>query len=430
MLLISTSSLLLTLRRTIRIRVRFTLGLSTCFRLTKLVFYICLLANVFFINSVVANNSFNTDWRLHGFIAQGLIDVNSSNYVNDDQSISAELTEIGINVSYQLDQDFRLTGQAVYLNGGNRYHEGGRIDYLLLDWTAYSSENLLVNFYFGRFKNNHWLYSNTRDVPQTRPSIILPQSVYFDGFRDIAEGGDGLDINVIYNVDGVGDFNFNVSTGTSDISKAQTQIILSDFASGRLKHDDDLQASLYWQPDYSQWRFGLALLDSNFSYHSGGTDAFLDADIVLQRFFLNVLYEGEFWEFSSEILQDRFVFDDFYFKGFHQDNKGQGAFLQSRYKANNQLTFLARYERFYINKDDKHGRQLAAITQGSTPAYFAYQNSITLGVSYDIIEHLRIEVEHHWFEGAARLTPVVLPDAQANNNKHWNLWALQLMYWF
>ncbi|WDD98260.1 hypothetical protein [Thalassomonas actiniarum] len=383
-----------------------------------------------FCAGALADDNYNTRWRLHGFIAQGVIDVDHSNYVNDDGDISAKLTEIGINASYQLSRDFRVTGQAVYLNGGNRYHEGARLDYLLLDWSAYSTENWLVNFYFGRFKNNHWLYSNIRDVPQARPSIILPQSIYFDGFRDIAEGGEGLDIKVSYSDDELGEFDFGLSAGTSDISKAQTQIILSKLASGRLKHDYDIQASLYWRPLYSPWRFGLALLDSDFSYHSGGQDAFLDADIVLQRYFLNALYQGEFWELSAELLQDRFVFDDFYFPGFHQDNLGQGIFLQGRYKAGNRLTFLGRYEKFYINKDDKSGRRLEQGSQGQIPAYFGYQNSFTLGVSYDLRANVRLELEHHWFEGTARLTPVVLPDARANSREHWNLWALQLMYWF
>jgi len=32
--------------------------------------------------------------------------------------------------------------------------------------------------------------------------------------------------------------------------------------------------------------------------------------------------------------------------------------------------------------------------------------------------------------GAARLTPIVLPNTQLNNSEHWQMWAVQLMYWF
>ena len=132
------------------------------------------------------------NFQLHGFISQGLIDVDGSNFVNDDESLSAELTELGLNGSYQLNSTLRLTGQIVYLDGGNRYAKGSRVDYALLDWSVYDSSSWQANVYLGRFKNNHWLYSSSRDVPFARPSIILPQSVYFDGFRDIAVGGDGV----------------------------------------------------------------------------------------------------------------------------------------------------------------------------------------------------------------------------------------------
>jgi hypothetical protein len=65
--------------------------------------------------------------QVHGFVAQGIIDVDHSNFVNESENISLELTEVGINASYQLNDDFRLAGQAVYLNGGNRYAAGSRM---------------------------------------------------------------------------------------------------------------------------------------------------------------------------------------------------------------------------------------------------------------------------------------------------------------
>ena len=102
------------------------------------------------------------DFQLHGFISQGIIDVNGSDFVNDDGELSTELTEIGLNISYQLTNNFRLAGQVVYLDGGNRYAQGARVDYALLDWSAFTDEHWQANIYLGRFKNNHWLYSSSR----------------------------------------------------------------------------------------------------------------------------------------------------------------------------------------------------------------------------------------------------------------------------
>ena len=162
------------------------------------------LAAVFSLCSLHVGAS-DQDFQFHGFAAQGVIDVSGSDFVNNDGSLSPKLTELGINGSYQLSSNLRLAGQVVYLNGGNRYEEGVRVDYALLDWSAYESANWQANIYLGRFKNNHWLYSSPRDIPFARPSIILPQSVYFDGFRDIAVGGDGAAIKVSHSNDDCGD---------------------------------------------------------------------------------------------------------------------------------------------------------------------------------------------------------------------------------
>ena len=380
-----------------------------------------------------ADQAINADLQIHGFIAQGIIDVDGSDFVNDDGELSSELTEVGLNASYQFNSLFRVTGQVVYLDGGNRYDDGMRIDYALLDWSTYQNENWQINLYLGRFKNNHWLYSGTRDVPFTRPSIILPQSIYFDGFRDIAVGGDGVALKVSYSSDHLGDFDFNLSKGSSHISDEQMKIILGETATGKFKQTYDVQASGYWQPLYSSWRFGLSLLDSDFSYEANeASDFYIDSDITLQAYTLNAIYEGEKWEFAVELFQERFILNGLYPLGkpFHQDQFNQGYYGQTRYKMNEDLSFLFRYERFYADKDDKDGSDLEEGTGGLIPSYFGYQHDIVLGLSYDLAEKFRVQFEYHNFEGTSRLTPVVFPNILLNNSKNWDLWAIQLMYWF
>ena len=371
------------------------------------------------------------DLQVHGFIAQGIIDVNGSDFVNDDGDLSSKLTEIGLNGSYQINDNLRLAGQVVYLNGGNRYEEGIRVDYALLDWSVYDSSSWQTNLYFGRFKNNHWLYSSSRDIPFARPSIILPQSVYYDGFRDIAVGADGVAIKISHNNDDFGDFDFNLSYGTSPVSDKQAEILLSEFALGKAKQDSDMQVSLYWQPLFSPWRFGVSYLDSDFSYQANeNSDLFFDGNFSFQFSTINALYEGEKWEFSGEIYQTVFTTEDFYSPTFDEDPVGQGMYVQSRYKLSDELTLLARYESFYNDKNDKNGKIREEQTGGLIPAHFGYHRDATLGLSYDFSNNLRLRFEYHWIQGAGRLTPVVLPNPQINDQLNWQLWAMQLMYWF
>ena len=161
----------------------------------------------------------------HGFMAQGVSRSQHSGFINNSGDWSAELTELGLNGHLSISPALRLAGQLVYLNGGNRYPPGLRVDYLFLDWTAYSSLDWQLNLYAGRYKNQHWLYSSTRDVPFTRPSIVLPQSIYFDAFRDVAVSSDGAALRA-HSGNTVGDFTFNWSYGTTPISQKQSQLLL------------------------------------------------------------------------------------------------------------------------------------------------------------------------------------------------------------
>ncbi|AWB56550.1 hypothetical protein [Colwellia sp. Arc7-D] len=368
--------------------------------------------------------------QIHGFVAQGVIDASHSNFINNDESLSFELTEIGLNASYQLNDDFRIAGQAVYLNGGNRYHPGLRLDYLLLEWDAFHNETWQASFYVGRVKNNHWLYSSTRDIPFARPSIINPQVTYFDGFRDVAVGGDGAAVKLSYSDDYLGEIDFNFSRGKSAISDDQADVIQGEFALGEIDHDLDMQASIYWRPAYSQWQFGVSAVDSSFIYKEAQVDNFHQGDFKFQFYTVNALYEGEFWQLSAELVQERQVSDGFYFTDFHRDEIGQGYYVQARYQVEKDLSVMLRHERFYVNKDDKNGSELAKNTGGVIPAYFGFHNDTMIGLSYDFSDNFRMNAEYHWMKGAARLSPVILPDPIANDSKNWQVWAIQFMYWF
>jgi hypothetical protein len=368
--------------------------------------------------------------QIHGFVAQGVIDASNSNFINNDESLSFELTEIGLNASYQLNDDFRIAGQAVYLNGGNRYHPGLRLDYLLLEWDAFHNEAWQASFYVGRVKNNHWLYSSTRDIPFARPSIINPQVTYFDGFRDIAVGGDGAAVKITYSNDDLGEFDFNFSRGESAISDEQADVNIGEQALGSIDHDLDTQMSLYWRPSYSQWQIGLSSNDSSFSYKSAVVDSFFDSDFIFKLYTVNALYEGEFWQFSAELVQERLAIDGFYSPEFQRDEIGQGYYAQARYQIERYLSFTLRYERFYVNKNDKNGSELEQNSGGLIPAYFGFHNDAMIGLSYDFSSNFRMNAEYHWMQGAARLSPVVQPDPIANDSKNWQVWAIQFMYWF
>jgi len=365
----------------------------------------------------------------HGFISQGLIQAPETNFVNLDDSISAELTDLGVNMSWALSDNLRLAGQVVYLDGGRRYVKGTRLDYLFLDWTLHSDFDWQLDMFVGRFKNQHWLYSATRDVPFTRNAIVLPQSVYFDSFRDIAVGSDGLAFKVTRNT-AMGEIELNWSWGSTNLGKEQSQILLSTLAQGDAEQEYVHQASVFWRPEQSAWQLGLSLLDSDFSYEKADLDYYDDGAMTVQRVMLNGRYAAEYWELSSEWVQERLDISDFYAPGFKRNSFSQGWYVQGRYNLLPRTWALLSLDMFDLDKDDRSGRKFSASTGGLVPAYFGYQDELTFGLTYDFKDNLRLTMEHHWVKGTARLAYPVMPDLQHNKSEYWQMWAMQLMYWF
>jgi hypothetical protein len=367
--------------------------------------------------------------KINGFIAQGIIQAADSNFVENDGDVSIKLTEVGVNSSYRINPSFRVAGQAVYLEGGNRYRDGFRVDYLFLEWQLLNSPNWQIKTQMGRNKNYHWLYSSTRDVPHTRPSIVLPQSLYFDVFRDVALGVDGL-VLLAQTDNSFGGWDINFSVGNSRISAEQKENLLGSIATGKLKHDFDTQFSLYWRPTLTNFQFGFALLDADFSYQQGDNDTLFTGDETSQRFMLNLLYQGKSWEIASEIMRERVIVENIMFPGFSSDTTAEGGYLQARYFLSKQLTLLARLDIYDRDRQDRDGKNIEALSQGFVQGYFGLSDQATAGVTWNFAKNIQIQAEYHRVKGAGRLAPIFVPDTVINNSKYWDMWAVQLMYWF
>lgn len=367
----------------------------------------------------------NLNW--HGFVAQGLIQAQDSNFVDDHGDYSLKLTEIGINGSYRLDPRFRLAGQVVYLNGGNRYPEGIRADYLFLDWRAIATLDWQVNVHVGRVKNYHWMYSATRDVPHTRPTILLPQSIYFDNFRDVALGADGVAV-VANTSNSWGDWEYNWSYGKSPISREQTANLVGRRFTGDFDQKFVHQFNTIWQQ--RNLRFGIGVLDSDFEYKQGADDSFVDGEVTIRRLLIRASYETSKWQIAGELVRDHSIYTDILFPTFVDDTRSEGGYVQGRYRYSPDLNFTARLSLYDKNREDRDGRGLEIDTMGEIPAYFGFHDTFTIGMSWEPAQNWRTQVEFHRVKGTGRLAPLLFPDVEANSQKYWNIWAAQLMYWF
>ena len=220
-----------------------------------------LFSTLLLVSTVVQANIEGFSW--HGYVSQGLTQSKDSLFITDNGDITGELTEVGLNGYYQVVENISIAGQVNYLDGGNRFEQGTRLDYLFIDWKLPNIGNgWQAQVHLGRFKNRHWLYSVTRDVPQTRHTAVLPQSVYFDGFRDVALGSNGVQTSFSrYGKDNIWELNW--SYGRSTINNSQRDFLLGEEAKGKIKQDFVHQASVFWQPSTMEMKIGASWLSSD-----------------------------------------------------------------------------------------------------------------------------------------------------------------------
>ncbi|MFS1701310.1 hypothetical protein FJ444_18080 [Aestuariibacter sp. GS-14] len=373
----------------------------------------------------------NDDLSWHGFIAQGITQSQHSAYITDDNAFTFESTEVGINAIYTFNSNVSVAGQLVYLDGGNRYRQGSRVDYLFLDWRVAQYFDWQMNLHLGRYKNRHWLYSATQDVPHTRPSIILPQSVYYDGNRDMALSSDGIALQST-KVGDSGSWEVRWSLGRSPLAREETEKFLSPLAQGRVKQDIVHQFSTYWQPNFSQWQIGFSLLQSDFTYKPAEQDILLNGNSTIERLTLAVRYDSENWEFSSELLRDRLRYRGDFTQGvtLDIDKTGEGGYAQFRYFLTDAITGLMRIDSYDVDRKDRDGRLLDLNPLGPIPRYYGYMDTATLGLSWDFAQQMRVSAELSRTRGAGRLATVLFPSSLIQADPFWNTWSVQFMYWF
>ncbi len=115
--------------------------------------------------------------QLHGFLSQGYVKTSDNRFFGDSDEGSWDFREIGANLSYQPMPNLLFAGQLLSRTAGELYDGSVRLDYGLVDFTAVMEADRRLGVCVGRLKNPLGFYSDTRDVPFTRPSVFLPQSI-------------------------------------------------------------------------------------------------------------------------------------------------------------------------------------------------------------------------------------------------------------
>ncbi len=390
--------------------------------------------------------------QFHGYGSLAWIDSPDNPYFDNSAGTHFNYREAALNGSWQIAPSWRMAGQLLYRDAGAFTDDKTRVDFLLLDYNFRLTGHESAGVRLGRVKNEYGLYNVVRDVPHGHPGVFVPQSVYFEAFRDALLSVDGGSLYGRFDtpVGGVG-VDLYKGTGrienpTAEYQLAQTDgpgefdevdeqglrlTIAPDILPGLVLAYSVVDASLSLEnvPDLSvqQLQAGMmALANDPRDYVNYITSAQIDALLQL----LSVQYSWHHWILTSEYLQIRNRLSDFSILQSDQPDStttSEGYYLQLEWLAGERVSLYGRYEALYYNRNDKDGGDFYLRT-GCNPDT-QYNRALTFGGRWFMTADLALTAEYSRNQGAAFLNGqagVDFEDLQEN----WDAFIVQLSFHF
>lgn len=360
--------------------------------------------------------------QLHGFLTQGAVFTSDNNFFGESEDGgSLDFREIGVNFSLRPHPDFQLSGQLLSHRAGESDEGQVRVDYALLDWTAISGERGLAGVRLGRVKNPYGFYNKTRDVAFTRPSIILPQSIYFDRTRNVTMASDGLEL-YLERYGEAGNFSANLVMGWPDVSdKASEVAFLGRDRAGKPDADFAQLFQAMYEGDGGRYRLGLTAAWVNISYRPGINDPLQAGHFDFDPLVFSGQYNAENWSLTGEYALRHSKISGFGPRFPDNALTGESYYLQGTYRLGLKWEALLRYDVLYNDRNDRDGKELNAAT--GRPAFVSYAKDWTVGLRYDVTPSFMVRAEYHRVDGTAWLPGLDNPDP-SSLERRWDMFML------
>ena len=398
--------------------------------------------------------------ELHGFVSQSFVYSPDNAYAGTNTNTgSFDFREIGLNGAWEINENFRVTGQVLSRKVGESADGSLQIDFLLMDYLAHSTAESNFGVRLGRVKNAIGLYNSTRDIPTARPGLAVPSSIYFDSFRDTILSTDGVNLYGSYFAES-GTLSWEVSSGVSglesevmedylfgtevepgELDKVRLSGLKVDFSPNKapgllmgvsvLKVGFNLDDAQTTEEAYSKAvaasggdSTNIGLIQQEIYQNIGNYVTSTELDSLVGVLYAQYAYQD--WVFSVEYLN---IYTDLTI-GIVGDlvteqTTSEAFYLQSEWFFRENMSALVRYEELYLDADDRDGSDKPR----AADSYYAYGKGLTFGLSWDFQESWRLVGQVGINEGTVWL-PVSLQDEQAVLKRDWNTYMLQLSYQF
>lgn len=370
--------------------------------------------------------------QIHGFASQSWLRSSGNNNIfgksaSDDGSF--DFRELGLNASMRPLPKLQFSAQMLSRWAGKGSPGNIRLDYGFLDYTMFSGESNQLGIRLGRMKNPLGFYNDTRDVPFTRPSILLPQSIYFDRTRKLAIAADGAHLYGEHRSD-MGDISFQLGIVRPLVrgNEAEAAVLQRQFP-GHLTPEISYVGRVNYELDGGRIRLAVSATQLNMGYSPGGGDVLNAGAIHFTPVVLSAQYNAERWSLTSE-----YALRNLEYKNFgaipHLNFTGESYYFQGAYRFTPEWEAIVRYDALFTDSDDRNGKKWASSPAGrGRPAYSRFAKDVTVGLRWNVTPEFMLRAEYHRVNGTGWLSTLDNP-VPGDMSQNWNLFSILGSYRF
>jgi hypothetical protein len=380
--------------------------------------------------------------QVHGFAGQGATYTDHHQVFGTSRDVSLDFREMGINTSVKLLPNLLISAQGLYRDTGGSDRQGARLDFAQADYSfPLLDSSLVLGVRGGRVKIPFGLYNDTRDVVWTRPSVFLPQSIYFDTLA-LRQGMIAADGGVVYGRYTHGEHRYGWEFLTAEPQDSTGGVMA--FFTGIPSVFPKVQGSFEGRPvlvgrTFYEWMGGRGKLmfsvvdidrdfrTSNMMYQDGNTK------MTFPLF--SAQYNAEKWSLTAEygwINSERNGYSPLLQNlPTWKENTSENFYVQGEYRFTNDFSVLLRYDVLHINRDDRDGREMSRLTNGMIAAHRFYARDLTAGIRWEFARNFLLAADYHYVNGTAWLNETDNPNLVGpGSSSHFSLITTMLSFRF
>ncbi len=381
-----------------------------------------------------------TDWfdsiklpdylQIHGFASQAFISTSDNDvFGNTDDDGSFGFTEVGLNALLRPLPRLQLSAQVLSRRAGEGNTGSPRLDFGFADYRLYSHETNQFGIRVGRLKNPFGFYNDTRDVAFTRPSILLPQSIYFDRTRNLGLSGDSVQLYGESAHTSLGSVSAQFGVWLPVVSDRDTELALVGSAPGNLTREVSYIGRGIYESNDNRLRLAVSGIWLNVGYNPSANDRLDSGMIQFSPVYFSAQYNTEKWSLTSEYAIRHFKLRNFNDPGGLDSLNffGESYYFQGEYRFTPKWEAFLRYDVLFTDRSDRDGSEFAAAT--GRPRHTRFAKDLATGLRWNVTPSFMLRAEYHYVNGTAWLSTLDNPNP-SDTSRYWHLFAVQASYRF